>query len=131
MAVAHALYTPTLKRQIGAIESGGSSSAEYVRLAARAQRLGILMFGLVLVTFGLMVFRPRIWYQPRTFPTDARDTRGAGHRERSQRTPERSRAISLATTRTAGRSRAPAATCSHSDRGAILGSWVVRTSPAA
>lgn len=54
-------YTPTLRRQIAALDAGGPASAEYRALAARGQRLGALLAVLVVVIVLLMVTKPALW----------------------------------------------------------------------
>lgn len=51
-------YTPTLRRQIAALDGGGASSPEYVALQDRGNRLGMLIGVIVLVIIGLMVLKP-------------------------------------------------------------------------
>jgi uncharacterized membrane protein len=60
VAVGAALYSPTLRRQIAAIDAGGASSPEYIALQARGTRLGIVLGVLVVVMIGLMVLKPTI-----------------------------------------------------------------------
>ena len=57
--VAFVGYTPTLKRQLAAVERGGPADPEAVRLAQRGQVLAAVMGVLVLVILVLMVFKPR------------------------------------------------------------------------
>ncbi len=54
-------YTPVLRRQIAALESGGPDSAEYGRLAAQGQRLGIALAVIVVIVVLLMVTKPALW----------------------------------------------------------------------
>jgi uncharacterized membrane protein len=54
-------YTPTLRRQIAALDAGGSSSPEYLSLAARSQRLGAILGVLVVLIVLLMVMKPALW----------------------------------------------------------------------
>jgi uncharacterized membrane protein len=51
-------YTPTLRRQIVALDSGGPNSAEYQTLAARGTQLGILLAIVVVIIVFLMVTKP-------------------------------------------------------------------------
>ncbi|HEX2053105.1 MAG TPA: DUF2269 family protein [Actinomycetota bacterium] len=51
-------YTPTLRKQIALLESGGGGSAEYRRLATRGRILGIVLAVIVLVIIYLMVLKP-------------------------------------------------------------------------
>ena len=53
-------YTPTLRRQIAALDTNGASSAEYVALQNRGNRLGMLMGAIVVVIIGLMVLKPSL-----------------------------------------------------------------------
>jgi uncharacterized membrane protein len=57
-AVAFFFYSPTLKRQIAAFESGGAQSAEFVALGNRGRMLGIILAVLVLAIIVLMVVKP-------------------------------------------------------------------------
>jgi hypothetical protein len=57
-AVAIALYSPTLKRQIAAYESGGAESAEFRALGARGRTLGIVLAIIVVAILVLMVVKP-------------------------------------------------------------------------
>lgn len=51
-------YTPTLKRQIAALESGGTSSADYMQLSQRGNAIGLVLLVDVLVILFLMVVKP-------------------------------------------------------------------------
>jgi uncharacterized membrane protein len=55
-----AVYTPTLRRQIAALESSGPGSAEYRALSSRATAAGIVLAVIALVIVALMVFKPRL-----------------------------------------------------------------------
>jgi uncharacterized membrane protein len=57
-AVAIVFYSPTLKRQIAAYESGGAQSAEFRALGARGRVLGITLGVLVVAIIVLMVVKP-------------------------------------------------------------------------
>ena len=51
-------YSPTLKKQITALESGGPKSEEYARLNQRSNVIGIvLMLDVIIIVF-LMVVKP-------------------------------------------------------------------------
>jgi uncharacterized membrane protein len=52
------VYTPTLRRQIAALEAGGSDSPSYRSLAARGQMTGIVLAIIVVVIVFLMVVKP-------------------------------------------------------------------------
>lgn len=54
-------YTPTLRRQIAAAESGGADSEEYKAVAWRGTVLGIVLGVIVLFIIYLMVFKPALW----------------------------------------------------------------------
>jgi uncharacterized membrane protein len=54
-------YTPTLRRQIEALDRDGATSAAYVALAARGARLGAVLGVLVLAIVILMVVKPQLW----------------------------------------------------------------------
>ena len=56
--VALALYSPTLKAQISAYESGGAGSAEFARLTGRSRALGAALGVIVLAIIVLMVVKP-------------------------------------------------------------------------
>jgi len=53
-----AFFTPTLKRQIVAVEAGSTTSPEYVRLNQRSTIVGGLLIVDVLVIVFLMVVKP-------------------------------------------------------------------------
>ena len=57
-AIAIAFYSPTLKRQIAAYESGGAASAEFQALGARGRMLGIILAVIVIAILILMVVKP-------------------------------------------------------------------------
>ena len=57
-AIAIAFYSPTLKRQIAAYESGGAASAEFQALGARSRTLGIILAVIVIAILILMVVKP-------------------------------------------------------------------------
>ena len=54
-------YTPTLKRQIAALDRAGAQSAEFRALARRGSTLGGILALLVLVIVFLMVMKPALW----------------------------------------------------------------------
>jgi uncharacterized membrane protein len=54
-------YTPTLRRQIEALDRSGPGSAQYQALAARATRLGAVLGILVMAIVVLMVVKPQLW----------------------------------------------------------------------
>jgi uncharacterized membrane protein len=60
VAVAAALYTPTLRNQIAALETHGAASAEFAALSARGTRVGMVLGALVVVIIGLMVLKPTL-----------------------------------------------------------------------
>ena len=51
-------FTPTLRRQIEALESKGPNSEVYITLATRSRRLGAAVGILVVAIVYLMVFKP-------------------------------------------------------------------------
>ena len=55
-----AVYTPTLRRQIAAVESVGPNSDEYREVAARGNRVGALLGVVVFVIIALMVLKPTL-----------------------------------------------------------------------
>jgi uncharacterized membrane protein len=57
-AVAFVVYSPALTKSIAAYESGGPGSPDFLRLAARTQRVGSILAVLVLVLIWLMVVKP-------------------------------------------------------------------------
>ena len=60
-AVAIFGYTPTLRRQIEALDRGGASSPAYLALAGRSTRLGAVLGLLVITIIILMVVKPQLW----------------------------------------------------------------------
>ena len=52
------VYTPTLRRQIAALDTGGPESPAYRSLAARGQTTGIVLALIVVVIVFLMVTKP-------------------------------------------------------------------------
>jgi uncharacterized membrane protein len=56
--VAFFLYSPTLKRQIAAYETGGAGSAEFAALGARGRVIGIVLAVVVVAIIVLMVLKP-------------------------------------------------------------------------
>jgi hypothetical protein len=57
-ALAFGIYTPTLRKQITALERGGPNDPEVVRLGKRGAMLGGIMGVIVFVIIGLMVYKP-------------------------------------------------------------------------
>ena len=57
-AVAILLYSPTLKRQIAAYETGGAQTSEFQALGARGRMLGIVLAVVVVAILILMVVKP-------------------------------------------------------------------------
>jgi uncharacterized membrane protein len=60
MFVGAVLYSPTLRRQIVALEAYGATSAEFRALAAREKALGALIGAIAVVITGLMVLKPTL-----------------------------------------------------------------------
>ena len=60
VVVGAALYTPTLRRQIAALDAGGAAAPEYQALQARGNMLGAVLGLLVVVIISLMVLKPTI-----------------------------------------------------------------------
>lgn len=60
IALGYLGYTPTLRRQIAALQAHGAASPEYRALARRGTIVGIVLAVLVLVIVGLMVFKPTL-----------------------------------------------------------------------
>jgi uncharacterized membrane protein len=56
--VGFGVYTPTLRDQIRVLESEGSGSEEYQRLASRGRTVGIVLGIIVVVIVFLMVTKP-------------------------------------------------------------------------
>ncbi len=54
-------YTPTLRRQIETLEARGPDSVEFRALSNRAQTIGIVLAGIVVVIVFLMVAKPALW----------------------------------------------------------------------
>jgi uncharacterized membrane protein len=61
IVIAAAGYTPTLRRQIQALDAGGPRSPEYQRLAARGTGLGILLVIIAVIIVFVMVTKPALW----------------------------------------------------------------------
>jgi uncharacterized membrane protein len=60
VVLAAAIYTPTLRKQIAALESEGSTSEAYRRLAARSRVTGIVLGVIVVGIVFLMVTKPTL-----------------------------------------------------------------------
>ena|ERR1700694_3285164 len=60
VVVAVVFYTPALRDQIKLVESGGTTSAEFTRLAKRGQIAGQALGVIVLVILATMVFKPHL-----------------------------------------------------------------------
>jgi uncharacterized membrane protein len=58
VVIAAAGYTPTLRRQIQALDAAGPNSPEYRRLAARGMRLGVVLTVLAVIIVFVMVTKP-------------------------------------------------------------------------
>lgn len=56
--VAFFFYSPTLKRQIAAYESGGGVSDEFKRLGVRSRLIGLILAIIVVAIIVLMVVKP-------------------------------------------------------------------------
>jgi uncharacterized membrane protein len=56
--VAIAVYTPTLRKQIAALEARGGSDPEFVRLSARGASVGAVLGVIAMAIIALMVFKP-------------------------------------------------------------------------
>jgi hypothetical protein len=54
------VYSPTLKKQIAALESSGITSPEYARLSQRGTVVGIVLAVDVLIIVFLMVVKPTL-----------------------------------------------------------------------
>jgi len=54
-------FTPLLRRQIEVLGTGGPQSPEYRALAAKSQRVGIVLIIVVLLIVFLMVSKPALW----------------------------------------------------------------------
>ncbi len=61
VVIAAAGYTPTLRRQIRALDGGSPDSPEYRRLSARATSLGIVLLVIALLIVLVMVTKPALW----------------------------------------------------------------------
>jgi uncharacterized membrane protein len=59
-AVALVFYSPTLKAQIAAYESGGASSPEFTRLTGRSRLLGAVLGAIVVAIIVMMVVKPGV-----------------------------------------------------------------------
>jgi uncharacterized membrane protein len=60
VVLAAAVYTPTLRKQIATLESGGPSSEAYRRLATRSRVTGIVLGVVVVAIVFLMVTKPTL-----------------------------------------------------------------------
>lgn len=60
MIVGFAVYTPTLRKQIAALEGSGPTSSEYLALASRGRVVGIGLAVIALVIVFLMVAKPGV-----------------------------------------------------------------------
>jgi uncharacterized membrane protein len=58
IALGAGVYTPTLRKQIAALEAAGPDSPGYRALAARGQAVGIVLAVIVVVIVILMVVKP-------------------------------------------------------------------------
>jgi uncharacterized membrane protein len=58
VVIGAAMYSPTLKKQIAAVASGGVKSPEAVHLAARGRSLGMVLVLIVLAIVFVMVVKP-------------------------------------------------------------------------
>ena len=61
MALGARGYTPTLRSQIQALESGGPKSEAYRRASDRGRTLGLIFMVIVLIIVFLMVTKPALW----------------------------------------------------------------------
>lgn len=61
VVIAAAGYTPTLRRQIEALDAGGPASPQYQTLDAKATRLGILLLIIAVAIVFVMVTKPALW----------------------------------------------------------------------
>jgi len=61
VAIAAAGYTPTLRRQIAALDVGGPESLEYQRFEARSTQLGIVLAVVAVIIVFMMVTKPVLW----------------------------------------------------------------------
>ena len=53
-------YSPTLRRQIAALDAGGAATAEFQSLTARGNAIGAVIGVVVVVIIGLMVLKPTL-----------------------------------------------------------------------
>jgi uncharacterized membrane protein len=53
-------YTPTLRRQIAALDAGGPESDEFRRLTARGNAIGAVLGPLAAIIIALMVLKPTL-----------------------------------------------------------------------
>jgi uncharacterized membrane protein len=60
VAIGAGLYSPTLRRQIAALEAQGPESAGYQALHTRGNRIGALLGVVVVIIVGLMVLKPGV-----------------------------------------------------------------------
>ena len=60
VVIGAAMYSPTLRRQIAALDAAGAASPDYAALQARGTQLGAVLGVLVVVIIGLMVLKPTL-----------------------------------------------------------------------
>jgi uncharacterized membrane protein len=60
VVLALGVFTPALREQIKLVEGGDTTSAEFTRLAQRAQIVGQALGVIVLVILAMMVFKPHL-----------------------------------------------------------------------
>jgi uncharacterized membrane protein len=60
VVLAVVVFTPSLRRQIAALEAHGSQSADYQRLASRTRVMGVILIVLVLAIELLMTTKPTL-----------------------------------------------------------------------
>jgi uncharacterized membrane protein len=58
IALGYGVYTPTLRRQIAALEARGPQDPEFLRLSTRGMIAGMVLSLIVLAIIYLMVFKP-------------------------------------------------------------------------
>ena len=61
VAIAAVGYTPSLRRQIAALDVGGPESPEYQRFEARSTQLGIVLAVVAVIIVFMMVTKPALW----------------------------------------------------------------------
>ena len=60
LIVGIAFFTPTFRRQIAALDAGGATAPDFLRLSRQSTTLGMISGVIVVLIIGLMVFKPQL-----------------------------------------------------------------------